>query len=100
MEVHKERGFEDIELPSVDQHAPDNRAHGGGGGGGNLVDHGGRVLPTSNTYAIWWGTQSAFPGHAKAGLASMFEGFNGTSFLGIGKQYMRGASVSTAYVSS
>jgi hypothetical protein len=74
-------------------------AHGGGGGGtsSNLVDHGGRVLPSSNTYAIWWGTQSAFPSDARAGLDSLFEGLNGTSFLNIAQQYMRGASMTTSF---
>ena len=72
--------------------------HGGGGGGtSNLIDHGGRVLPTSNTYAIWWGTQSAFPSDARTGIDALFAGLNGTNFLDIAKQYMRGASVSTAF---
>ncbi len=72
----------------------------GGGGGANLVDHGGKVLPASHVYTIWWGDQSAFPADAKSGIAAMFEGMNGTSFLGIGQQYMRGAGMSTSYVSS
>jgi hypothetical protein len=72
----------------------------GGGGGGNLVDHGGKVLPASHVYTIWWGDQSAFPADAKSGISAMFEGMNGTSFLGIGTQYMRGAAISTSFVSS
>ncbi|HEX8793339.1 MAG TPA: hypothetical protein VF765_20490 [Polyangiaceae bacterium] len=77
---------------------PQKDAHGkGGGGGGALVDHGGRVLSASNTYAIWWGTPSGFPSDAQAGIDALFGGFNGTSFLGIADQYMRGASVSTAF---
>jgi hypothetical protein len=74
--------------------------HGGGGGGGNLVDHGGKVLAASHVYTIWWGDQAAFPSDARTGIAAMFEGMNGTSFLGIGKQYMHGSQISTAYVSS
>jgi hypothetical protein len=72
----------------------------GGGGGGNLVDHGGKVLPASHVYTIWWGDQSAFPADAKSGISAMFEGMNGTSFLGVGKQYMRGAAISSSFVSS
>jgi hypothetical protein len=75
---------------------------GGGGGGGtsNLVDHGGRVLPASNTYAIWWGNPLSFPQDAKAGIAALFEGMNGASFLGIGTQYMCGATASSSFLTS
>jgi hypothetical protein len=85
---------------------PDVHAHvqwqkGAKGSGGSaaspLVDHGGRVLSTSNTYAIWWGTQSAFPSDAKAGIDALMEGMNGSSFLGIASQYMRGASISSSF---
>lgn len=76
-------------------------AHSGGGtSGGNLVDHGGKLLPASHVYAFWWGNQADFPSDAKSGIAALFEGMNGTSFLGIGQQYMRGASISSSYVSS
>jgi hypothetical protein len=72
----------------------------GGSTGGNLIDHGGNVLPASHVVTIWWGNQSNFPSDAKTEIAAMFEGMNGSSFLGIGTQYMRGASVSTSYVTS
>jgi hypothetical protein len=72
----------------------------GGGGGGNLVDHHGKVLSASHVYTIWWGDQAAFPADAKGGIASLFEGMNTTSYLGIADQYMRGAAISTGYVSS
>lgn len=64
---------------------------------GPLLDHGGRVLSTSNTYAIWWGTQSAFPSDARTGIDNLFEGLNGSSFLGVADQYMRGSSVSSGF---
>lgn len=64
---------------------------------GNLVDHGGKLLPTSNTYAIWWGTQSAFPSDARQGLDSFFEGLNGSSLLNVSTQYMGGATSSSSF---
>ena len=72
-------------------------AHGGGGGGGssNLVDHGGRVLPASHAYAIYWGGSSAFPSDLQSGISSLFDGMTSSSFLGISNQYMRGAAAST-----
>lgn len=64
---------------------------------GNLIDHGGPVLSNSNTYAIWWGNPAAFPADAQTGIDSFFQGLNGTSFLNLTSQYMRGASVSTSF---
>jgi len=64
---------------------------------GPLLDNGGPVLPASNTYAIWWGNSAAWPSDTKAGIDSLFTGLNGTSFLGIGTQYMRGASVTSSF---
>jgi hypothetical protein len=69
----------------------------GGGSTSPLVDHGGRVLPASNTYAIWWGAPSAFPSDAQAGIDAFFKGLNGSTFLGVAQQYMRGASVSSSF---
>jgi hypothetical protein len=63
----------------------------------NVVDHGGPVLASSNTYAIYWGDQSAFPSDLQSGMASLFSGFNGSAYLGIAGQYMRGASISSSY---
>lgn len=84
---------EDVEDPSI------LRFKGAGSltSGGNLVDHGGKILPTSNTYAIWWGTQSAFPSDAKTGLDALFTGLNGSSLLGVTNQYMRGGTSTTSF---
>jgi hypothetical protein len=65
--------------------------------GGNLVDHGGKVLPTSNTYAIWWGNQSAFPTDAQAGLDSLFEGLTGSGLLNVSSQYLRGSTPASTF---
>src|SRR5579884_874823 len=59
MKVHWQRGIT-APQPDLVYLAPDtadNQAHGGGGSSGtsNLVDHGGPVLSSSHTYAIWWG---------------------------------------------
>jgi hypothetical protein len=68
--------------------------------GGPLVDHGGLVLPASKTYAIYWGPASGFASDLQSGMVSLLSGFNGSSYLGIAQQYMRGAAVSTAYMGS
>ncbi len=75
------------------------RAHGGSGA--NLIDHGGRVLPASQIYYIWWGNASAWPGDALAGLTSFADGLNGSGFFNdIFPQYMRGQASSTSFVTS
>jgi hypothetical protein len=63
-----------------------------------LVDHGGDVIAASKTYAIYWGPASGFPADLQSGMASLLAGFNGSSYLGIAQQYMRGAAISTQYM--
>lgn len=53
-----------------------------------LLYGGGRVLTSSTTYAIWWGTPSNFPTDALTGIKQLLEGFGGSSYLGIATQYM------------
>ena len=53
----------------------------------NLIDHGGEVLLSSNTYALWWG--SGWAGDVKPGITTLFQGFQGSAYLGIAQQYMR-----------
>jgi hypothetical protein len=88
---------------AANQHALGFRGQAGGPNAtssSNLVDHGGKVLAGSHTYAIWWGNQSAWASDVQPGMASFFSGLNGTSFLNTGTQYMRGASVSSSFKGS
>ena len=64
---------------------------------GNLIDHGGPVLSSSHTYAIFWGTPTAWSADVTAGVASLFSGFGGSNYLGIAAQYMRGATIGSTY---
>jgi hypothetical protein len=67
---------------------------------GPLLDHGGTVLASSTTYAIYWGTPSDFPADLEAGMAALLSGFDGSGYLDIASQYLRGAPVSTTYAGS
>jgi hypothetical protein len=71
-----------------------------GTSGGPLIDHGGKILPTSHTYAIWWGSSSAWSSDVQPGIASLFEGFDKSAYLGIAQRYMRGASIASVYEGS
>jgi hypothetical protein len=66
----------------------------------NLVDHGGPVLAASKTVAIYWGTPSAFPADLTTGMNALLAGFTGSSYLGVARQYMRGAAISTSFAGS
>jgi hypothetical protein len=77
-----------------------DRAHQATSSGGNLIDHGGPILPTSHTYALYWGSPSGWSSDVQSGIASLFGGFNGSNLLGIGHQYMRGAAIASAYEGS
>lgn len=71
--------------------------HGGKGGSvKNLVDNGGPILPSSHTYAIWWGDPTAWPTDVEAGMAEFFGNLTGTPFLSTANQYMRGPAAATA----
>jgi hypothetical protein len=92
-----QRGVALSNLPGV------ARAAGGGHGGAtsNLVDHGGRILPASKIYYLWWGNASAWPSDANSGLTAFAQGLNDSTFMGdIFPQYMRGTGVSTSFVTS
>jgi hypothetical protein len=86
----------DDEKPQRIQYMSDARP-GGNTSGGNLIDHGGAVLPTDTTYAIWWGNSAAWPSDAQSGLDALLEGFEGTNFLSIANQYMRGGSTNSSF---
>ena len=61
-----------------------------------LVDHGGKVLPASTTYAIWWGG-AGFPTDEQTAIPTLLQGFGGSSYLATAKQYMRGATPTSTY---
>lgn len=53
-----------------------------------LTDHGGPVLQTASTYAIYWGKQTAFPTDLKAAMPLFLEGFGGSVYSYILDQYL------------
>lgn len=65
-----------------------------------LIDHGGKIVPASTTYAIWWGPSTGFPGDARGAVESILQTLNGSSYLNIATQYLRGASATTSFEGS
>jgi hypothetical protein len=59
-----------------------------------LVYHGGKLLTSSTTYAIWWGPPSGFPSDASTGIETLLGGFNSSDYLAIANQYLSQAATS------
>lgn len=66
-----------------------HEAHSTSTSGGLLLDKGGKVLLSSDTYAIWWGSATAWNSSAQKALGDLLGGFNKSNYLGIAQQYMR-----------
>jgi len=63
----------------------------------DLVDHGGSVAPSTRTFLLWWGDVSAFSPDTGTVLEAVLRGLDGTSYLGIADQYLRGARATTSF---
>jgi uncharacterized membrane protein len=63
----------------------------------NMMYFGGAVLPSTTTYAIWWGKPSDFPADARNGLDDFLEDLEGSDYLRIADQYMLGNTAHTRF---
>jgi uncharacterized membrane protein len=63
----------------------------------NIAYNGGAVLPTTTTYAIWWGKLSDFPSDAPDGIADFLEGLEGSDYIHIADQYLFGQKAHTRF---
>jgi hypothetical protein len=66
----------------------------------DLIDHGGPVVPMTRTFALWWGDTRAFAADARTALESFLLGLDGSTYLGIADQYMRGSRAKTSFAGS
>ena len=63
----------------------------------DLIDGGGTLLTASRTFIVWWGDASKFPADARTALEGLLRGLDGSSYLAISNEYMRGAKATTAF---
>jgi hypothetical protein len=63
----------------------------------DLIDQGGPVAPDTRTFAVWWGDSKSFPSDARTGLDRMLRGLDGSAYLAITDQYMRGRRATTSF---
>jgi len=63
----------------------------------DLIDQGGNVAASTRTFALWWGDPVAFPADARTILESVLVGLDGSAYLGVADEYMRGAHATTSF---
>jgi hypothetical protein len=63
----------------------------------DLLDHGGNVAASTRTFALWWGRASAFPADARAVVESLLTGLDGSTYLGVVDEYLRGTHATTSF---
>jgi hypothetical protein len=63
----------------------------------DLIDHGGPVISTTRTFALWWGDTAAFASDARPSIERLLGGLDGSTYLNIANQYLRGARVTTSF---
>jgi uncharacterized membrane protein len=66
-------------------------------GPANIPYNGGAVLPSTTTFAIWWGKLSDFPPDQVKGMDDFLSDLDGSDFLHIADQYMFGQKAHTRF---
>jgi hypothetical protein len=66
----------------------------------DLIDFGGPVVPSTRSYAIWWGNRADFAPDVRPSVEAFLSGIDGTRYLGIIDQYMRGAQAHSSFQGS
>ena len=85
-------GAQDVqhpEPPMLGLHWAKNFAHpSGGGGSADMLNHGGPVMPTTVTAAIFWGPSWATSAGDKiSGMDTWYGGFGGSNYAGTSNEY-------------
>ncbi|MFN2548875.1 MAG: hypothetical protein ABR567_15725 [Myxococcales bacterium] len=63
----------------------------------DLVDHGGTVVPTTRTFAIFWGDPNGWPADVRPAQEAILRGLAGSAYLRLGDEYLRGATGGTSF---
>ncbi len=74
---------------TVEQHAAYTaERRSGGGGSPNMTFHGGKIMTTTVTKAIFWGTSwGSYSGDKFTGIDTYYTGFNGSHYAGTSDEY-------------
>src|SRR5919108_745029 len=89
-----------VAAPSASATAVYETCTGVGTCGFQVKDGGGPVMPSSRTYAIFWGDPAAFPSDLQSTMEDLLGGLDGSGYLAIADQYMRGSRTTTRFAGS
>jgi len=78
--VHWARGFDPLARANEARAAGPRRSV-------NMTYHGGKIMPTSNVQAIYWGTSWSGSNPKISGLASWYQGFGGSNYNKTSTEY-------------
>ena len=81
------------DLPSAPRHASvmvSRRAGAAKWSSDDLEDLGGPVIADGTMIAIWWGQTARFPSDAISGMDTFLTGLDGSRYLAVADQYVRG----------
>jgi hypothetical protein len=82
--IHWVRGFE----PAARLREAEKQASRQGKPTANMTYHGGKIMPTANTQAIFWGTSwGTYSGDKITGMDSWYTGFNGSNYAVTSDEY-------------
>ena len=63
----------------------------------DLIDHGGPVVPSTRTFALFWGDLAGFPADLRPLQEALLGNLGGSGYLALADQYLRGATASTRF---
>jgi hypothetical protein len=63
----------------------------------DMIDHGGQIFASTRTFVVWWGDSQQFPSDARSTLENLLRALNGSQYLSMLNQYLRGAQASSSF---
>lgn len=86
--LHAQAGGGQPDPPMLGIHWARGQTRPGGSGGPDMTWHGGEIMNTAATTAIWWGTSSAASAGDKiAGIDSWYQGYGGSRYAQTTTEY-------------
>jgi len=66
----------------------------------DLIDGGAPVNPSTRVFALWWGAAAEFPADTQPAMESLLSHLDGSTYLSLTNEYLRGASATVAFAAS
>jgi hypothetical protein len=66
----------------------------------DLIDGGAPVNPSTRAFALWWGAAAEFPADMQPAMESLLSHLDGSTYLSLTNEYLRGAKATVAFAGS